>query len=59
MKKLLLPLIGASLITMFSAFTCDGNIEEYDDGIASDTVVKETKDTVMPIKNLPADEWAD
>ena len=59
MKKLLLPLIGASLITMFSAFTCDGNIEEYDDGIASDTVVKETKDTVMPIKTLPADEWAD
>ena len=59
MKKLLLPLIGASLITMFSAFTCDGNIEEYDDGIASDTVVKETKDTVMPIKNIPADEWAD
>ena len=59
MKKLLLPLIGASLITMLSAFTCDGNIEEYDDGIASDTVVKETKDTVMPIKTLPADEWAD
>lgn len=59
MKKLLLPLIGASLITMFSAFTCDGNIEEYDDGIASDTVVKDTTDTVMPIKNLPADEWAD
>lgn len=59
MKKLLLPLLGASLITMFSAFTCDGNIEEYDDGIASDTVVKDTTDTVMPIKNLPADEWAD
>ena len=59
MKKLLLPLIGASLITMFSAFTCDGNIEEYDDGIASDTVVRDTTDTVMPIKNLPADEWAD
>lgn len=59
MKKIFLPLIGASLITMFSAFTCDGNIEEYDDGIASDTVVKETKDTVMPIKNIPADEWAD
>ena len=59
MKKLLLPLFGASLITMFSAFTCDGNIEEYDDGIASDTVVKDTTDTVMTIKNLPADEWAD
>lgn len=59
MKKIFLPLFGASLITMFSAFTCDGNIEEYDDGIASDTVVKETKDTVMPIKNIPADEWAD
>jgi len=63
MKKLLLPLFGASLITMFSAFTCDGNIEEYDDGIASDTVVKETKDTVIKIKNLPPDEcpdeWAD
>ena len=44
---------------MFSAFTCDGNIEEYDDGIASDTVVKDTTDTVMKIKNLPADEWAD
>lgn len=59
MKKIFLPLIGALLISMFSAFTCDGNIEEYDDGIASDTVVKETKDTVMPIKNIPADEWAD
>lgn len=59
MKKLLLPLFGASLITMFSAFTCDGNIEEYDDGIASDTVVKDTTDTVMTIKTLPADEWAD
>ena len=59
MKKIFLPLFGASLITMFSAFTCDGNIEEYDDGIASDTVVKDTTDTVMTIKNLPADEWAD
>ncbi len=59
MKKIFLPLIGALLISMLSAFTCDGNIEEYDDGIASDTVVKETKDTVMPIKNIPADEWAD
>lgn len=59
MKKLLLPLIGASLITMLSAFTCDGNIEDYDDGIAADTVVKETKDTVMPIKNIPAEEWSD
>ena len=59
MKKIFLPLIGASLITMFSAFTCDGNIEEYDDGIASDTVVKDTTDTVMTIKTLPADEWAD
>lgn len=59
MKKIFLPLIGALLISMFSAFTCDGNIEEYDDGIVSDTVVKETKDTVMPIKNIPADEWAD
>lgn len=59
MKKLLLPLFGASLITMFSAFTCYDYEEDYDDGIASDTVVKETKDTVMPIKNIPADEWAD
>lgn len=59
MKKIFLPLLGASLITMFSAFTCDGNIEEYDDGIASDTVVKDTTDTVMTIKTLPADEWAD
>ena len=59
MKKIFLPLIGALLITMFSAFTCDGNIEEYDDGIASDTVVKDTTDTVMTIKTLPADEWAD
>ena len=59
MKKIFLPLFGASLITMFSAFTCDGNIEEYDDGIASDTVVKDTTDTVMTIKTLPADEWAD
>ena len=59
MKKIFLPLIGALLISMFSAFTCDGNIEEYDDGIASDTVVKDTTDTVMKIKNLPADAWAD
>lgn len=59
MKKLLLPLFGASLITMFSAFTCDGNIEEYDDGIASDTVVKDTTDTVMTIKHIPAEEWSD
>ena len=59
MKKIFFLLFGASLITMFSAFTCDGNIEEYDDGIASDTVVKDTTDTVMKIKNLPADEWAD
>lgn len=33
--------------------------EDYDDGIASDTVVKDTTDTVMTIKTLPADEWAD
>ena len=60
MKKIFLPLIGASLITMFSAFTCDGNIEEYDDGIASDTVVKDTTDTVIKIiKDKQAEEWSD
>ena len=59
MKKIFLPLFGASLITMFSAFTCYDYEEEYDGGIASDTVVKDTTDTVMTIKTLPADEWAD
>lgn len=59
MKKIFLSLFGASLITMLSAFTCDGNIEEYDDGIASDTVVKDTTDTVMTIKHIPAEEWSD
>lgn len=59
MKKIFLPLFGASLITMFSAFTCYDYEEDYDDGIASDTVVKDTTDTVMTIKTLPADEWAD
>ncbi len=59
MKKIFLPLIGASLIMMFSAFTSYDNLEEYDNGIVADTVVKETKDTVMPIKNIPAEEWAD
>ena len=44
---------------MFSAFTCYDYEEDYDGGIASDTVVKDTTDTVMTIKNLPADEWAD
>ena len=59
MKKIFLPLIGALLISMFSAFSSYDNEEEYDNDIVSDTVVKETKDTVMPIKTLPADEWAD
>lgn len=63
MKKLLLPLIGASLITMFSAFTCDGNMDDYDydDGIASDTVVKDTTDTVKVkiIKDKEAEQWSD
>lgn len=59
MKKLLLPLFGALLITMFSAFTCYDYEEDYDDGIASDTVVKDTTDTVMTIKHIPAEEWSD
>ena len=63
MKKIFLPLIGASLITMLSAFTFDGNLEEYDydDGIAADTVVKDTTDTVKVkiIKDKEPDEWAD
>ena len=59
MKKIFLPLIGALLISMFSAFTCDGNIEEYDDGIASDTVVKDTTNTFKIIKDKEPEEWAD
>ena len=33
--------------------------EDYDGGIASDTVVKDTTDTVMTIKHIPAEEWSD
>ena len=42
--------------------TCNNSAvyqEEYDDGIASDTVVKDTTDTVMTIKHIPAEEWSD
>ena len=60
MKKLLLPLFGASLITMLSAFTSDGNLENHDDGITTDTVVKDTTDTVIKIiKDKQAEEWSD
>lgn len=59
MKKLLLPLIGASLITMFSAFTCDGNIEDYDNSSVSDTIVNDTTDTLKIIKDKQAEEWSD
>ena len=59
MKKVLLPLIGLSLITMFSAFSCYDNEEEYDKDIVSDTIVNDKSDTVMTIKNIPAEEWAD
>ncbi len=59
MKKIFLPLIGVLLISMFSAFTCDGNIEEYDDGIVSDTIVNDTTNTFKIIKDKEPDEWAD
>ena len=58
MKKILLPLIGLSLITMLTAFSCYENEEEYDNsnGIASDTVVK---DTTIKITDKSAEEWSD
>ena len=59
MKKVLLPLIGVSLITVFSAFSYYDNEEEYGNDSVSDTIVSAQTDTVMPIKNLPAEEWAD
>lgn len=33
--------------------------EEYGNDSVSDTIVSAQTDTVMPIKNLPAEEWAD
>lgn len=54
MKKVLLPLIGVSLITVFSAFSYYDNEEEYGNDSVSDTIVSAQTDTVMPIKNLPA-----
>ena len=59
MKKIFLPLIGVSLITIISAFSSYDNEEEYDNDIVSDTVVNDKTDTVMTIKNIPAEEWAD
>ena len=59
MKKVLLPLIGVSLITVFSAFSYYDNEEESGNDSVSDTIVSAQTDTVMPIKNLPAEEWAD
>ena len=59
MKKIFIPLIGTSLITLFSAFTCYDKWEDYDNGIAADTLVKDTTDTVMTIKHIPGEEWAD
>lgn len=61
MKKIFIPLIGASLITILSAFTCDANLEYYDNSIAADTIVKDTTDTVMIdiIKDKEAEEWSD
>ena len=59
MKKIFLPLIGVSLITIISAFSSYDNEEEYDNDIVSDTIVNDKSDTVMTIKNIPAEEWAD
>ena len=59
MKKVLLPLIGVSLIAVFSAFSYYDNEEKYGNDSVSDTIVSAQTDTVMPIKNLPAEEWAD
>lgn len=59
MKKIFLPLIGALLISMFSAFTCYDYEEDYDNDIVSDTIVNDKTDTVMTIKNIPPEEWAD
>lgn len=39
--------------------SADFQEEDYDCGIASDTVVKDTTDTVMTIKHIPAEEWSD
>ena len=59
MKKIFLPLIGALLVTMLSAFTCYDFEQEYGNSVLADTVVKDTTDTVMTIKHIPAEEWAD
>ena len=61
MKKVILPLIGLPLITMLTSFSCYENKEEYVNGneIASDTVVKDTTDTVIAIKHIPTEEWSD
>lgn len=59
MKKIFLPLIGALLITMFSAFICDGNLEDYDNSSVSDTIVNDTTDTLKIIKDKQAEEWSD
>lgn len=59
MKKIFLPLIGASLITMFSAFSSYDNEEEYDNDIVSDTIVNDTTNTFKIIKDKEPEEWAD
>ena len=59
MKKIFLPIIGASLITMFSAFSSYDNEEEYDNDIVSDTIVNDTTNTFKIIKDKEPEEWAD
>lgn len=59
MKKIFLPLIGALLISMLSAFSCYDNEEEYYNDIVSDTIVNDTTDTFKIIKDKEAEEWAD
>lgn len=59
MKKIFLPLIGALLISMFSAFSSYDNEEEYDNDIVSDTIVNDTTNTFKIIKDKEPDEWAD
>ena len=59
MKKIFLPLIGVSLITIISAFSSYDNEEEYDNDIVSDTIVNDTTNTFKIIKDKEPEEWAD
>lgn len=58
MKKFFLPFIGLMLITTLAAFSCYDNEEEYNNDIASDTVVNDTTKTVKIIDKT-AEEWGD